>query len=42
MKPWQEGLIDTLGSLHDAMDCLDSMIAAEKKKQRAKSGKGKK
>ena len=36
-----EGLIDTLGSLHDAMDCLDKMIAAEKKKQRAKSGKGK-
>ena len=26
-----EGLIDTLGSLHDAMDCLDKMIAAEKK-----------
>ena len=37
-----EGLIDTLGSLHDAMDCLDKMIAAEKNKQRAKPRKGKK
>ena len=37
-----EGLIDTLGSLHDAMDCLDKMIAAEKNKRRAKPRKGKK
>ena len=37
-----EGLIDTLGSLHDAMDCLDKMITAEKNKQRAKPRKGKK
>ena len=37
-----EGLIDTLGSLHDAMDCLDKMIATEKNKQRAKPRKGKK
>ena len=37
-----EGLIDTLGSLHAAMDCLDKMIAAEKNKQRAKPRKGKK
>ncbi|MBP3704830.1 MAG: ATP-dependent Clp protease proteolytic subunit [Clostridia bacterium] len=37
-----EGLIDTLGNLHEAMDCLDAMIAAEKKKRRAESGRGKK
>lgn len=33
----EEGLIDTLGNLHQAMDCLDQMIAAEKKKQPAVS-----
>ena len=27
-----EGLIDTLGSLHEAMECLDAMITADKKK----------
>lgn len=37
-----EGLIDTLGNLHEAMDCLDAMIAAEKKKRRSESGRGKK
>ena len=37
-----EGLIDTLGNLHEAMDCLDTMIAAEKKKRRSESGRGKK
>ena len=29
-----EGLIDSLGSLSDAMDCLNSMIDKEKKKRR--------
>lgn len=38
----KEGLIDTLGNLHEAMDCLDVMISAEKKKRRGESGKGKK
>ncbi|WP_328228690.1 ClpP family protease [Anaeromassilibacillus senegalensis] len=37
-----EGLIDTLGNLHEAMSCLDSMISAEKKKRRAEQSKGKK
>ena len=30
----EEGLIDSLGSLSDAMDCLNSMIDKEKKKRR--------
>ncbi len=37
-----EGLIDTLGSLHEAMACLEDMISAEKKKRRAESTKNKK
>ena len=37
-----EGLIDTLGNLHEAMSCLDSMISAEKKKRRTEQSKGKK
>lgn len=37
-----EGLIDTLGSLHEAMACLDTMITAEKKKNRNSGGKKKK
>ena len=36
-----EGLIDALGNLHEAMACLDDMIAAEKKKRR-EQGKSKK
>ena len=28
-----EGLIDTLGNLHEAMDCLDAMIAAARKSE---------
>ena len=35
-----EGLIDTLGNLHEAMDCLDAMIAAEKKKHRSEAQRG--
>ena len=38
----EEGLIDTLGNLHEAMDCLEKMITAEKKKQRAENGHSKK
>ena len=37
-----EGLIDTLGNLHEAMDCLEAMITAEKKKRRAESNRSKK
>ena len=37
-----EGLIDTLGSLHEAMACLEDMITAEKKKRRAENNKSKK
>lgn len=38
-----EGLIDALGSLHEAMECLDGMIDAEKKRKTAsKSTKSKK
>lgn len=37
-----EGLIDALGSLHDAMECLDKMIETEKKKSAAKSAKARK
>lgn len=37
-----EGLIDALGSLHDAMDCLDKMIDAEKKKSSGKTAREKK
>ena len=29
----EEGLIDSLGSLSDAMDCLTGMIGQEKKKR---------
>ena len=29
----EEGLIDSLGSLSDAMDCLNHMIDKEKKKK---------
>ncbi len=37
-----EGLIDALGSLHDAMACLDKMIDAEKKKAAGKTARPKK
>ena len=37
-----EGLIDTLGSLHEAMTCLEDMITADKKKRRAESNRSKK
>lgn len=35
----EEGLIDSLGSLSDAMDCLNDMIDREKKKRRKPSKK---
>ncbi len=38
----EEGLIDSLGSLSDAMDCLNSMIDKEKKKKRSKAAAKKK
>lgn len=33
----EEGLIDSLGSLSDAMDCLDRMIEKEKRKRKPKT-----
>ncbi len=33
----EEGLIDSLGSLSDAMDCLNQMIESEKKKKKPKA-----
>ncbi len=38
----EEGLIDSLGSLSDAMDCLDRMIEREKKKKKPKTAQTKK
>lgn len=38
----EEGLIDSLGSLSDAMDCLTHMIDAEKKKKKTKTASQKK
>lgn len=38
----EEGLIDSLGSLSDAMDCLDHMIDQRKKKRKTKSAQTKK
>lgn len=38
----EEGLIDSLGSLSDAMDCLNSMIDREKKKKKPKTAQTKK
>ena len=37
-----EGLIDTLGNLHEAMDCLEQMITAKKKQRRTENGRSKK
>ncbi len=38
----EEGLIDSLGSLSDAMDCLDNMIEKERKKKKTKASVKKK
>lgn len=38
----EEGLIDSLGSLSDAMDCLNSMINQTKKKKKPKTAQAKK
>ncbi len=38
----EEGLIDSLGSLSDAMDCLNRMIDQEKKKKKSKAAAKKK
>ncbi len=38
----EEGLIDSLGSLSDAMDCLNRMIEREKKKKKPKASQTKK
>ncbi len=38
----EEGLIDSLGSLSDAMDCLNQMIESEKKKKKPKAAGKKK